>query len=49
VTPGALAHLGHIKIANCPQPREQIIRHEGDRIVAQPMTRTGDRGGGGSV
>ena len=49
VTPGALAHLGHVKIANCPQAREQVISHGADRIVARRMTRTGVRRGGGSV
>jgi hypothetical protein len=49
VTPGALAHLGHVKIANCPQPREQVIGHGADRIVARRMTRIGDHRGRGSV
>ena len=49
VTPGALAHLGHVKIANCPQAREQVISHGADRIVARRMTRTCVRRGGGSV
>ena len=49
VTPGALPHLGHVKITHCPQAREQIISHGADRIVAQRMTRTCDRCGGGSV